>query len=114
MPKFLPEALFKSQASNWPNTKGVAGRFDRQAPIESMDIVPDKGSEKVEKSYLTSAVESISPWGGSRSSTPKPTQTINPGEASGLKNQHGGDHASQHWYGLSSRDYPTDCELFWP
>ncbi|KAH6674148.1 DDHD domain-containing protein [Halenospora varia] len=74
-----------------------------------MDIVPDKGSEKVEKSYLTSAVESISPWGGSRSSTPKPTQTINPGEASGLKNQHGGDHASQHWYGLSSRDYPTDC-----
>ncbi|KAG9237578.1 DDHD domain-containing protein [Amylocarpus encephaloides] len=70
---------------------------------------PDVKSEKVEKSYLSAAVESISPWGGSRSSTPKPTGMGALGEASGLKNQHGGDHTTQHWHGLRARDYPSDC-----
>ncbi|KAF8865107.1 DDHD-domain-containing protein [Acephala macrosclerotiorum] len=66
-------------------------------------------NEKPEKSYLTAAVESISPWGGSRSSTPKPQTASAPGEGSGLKNQHGGDHSTQRWHGLSSKRYPPDC-----
>ncbi|KAF4636995.1 hypothetical protein G7Y89_g1091 [Cudoniella acicularis] len=112
--RYLPESLslFKPPFStNWPKPKGVAGRLDRQAQIENMDTAPDSRSEKPEKSYLTAAVESISPWGGSRSSTPKPSPspTVDPGKASGLKNQHGGDHTTQHWYGLSLKDYPGDC-----
>jgi hypothetical protein len=72
---------------------------------------PDARSEKVEKSYLSAAVESISPWGGSRSSTPKPSFVSGPpGEGSGLKNQHGGDATTQHWHGITLKDYPSDCE----
>ncbi|KUJ15759.1 uncharacterized protein LY89DRAFT_647727 [Mollisia scopiformis] len=78
-----------------------------------MDSTPENTSanknEKVEKSYLTAAVESISPWGGSRSSTPKPASSAAPGERSGLKNQHGGDHSTPRWHGLSSKRYPPDC-----
>ena len=74
-----------------------------------------------EKSYLSAAVESITPWGtrsasgsGSRSSTPRPKDASKdwvPGEGSGLTNQHGGrgaDHSSA-WRGLSRRRYPSDC-----
>lgn len=81
----------------------MAGRFDR---ARDMDSTPESRSEKPEKSYLSAAVESITPWGSSRSSTPKP---IAPGEVSGLKNQHGGDHTTQHWHGLSLKRYPPDC-----
>jgi hypothetical protein len=62
-----------------------------------------KEEKPVEKSYLAAAVES---WGGSRSSTPKPTVTVT-GEESGLKNQHGGYQHSQH--GISLKRYPSDC-----
>jgi hypothetical protein len=75
-----------------------------------MDPKPEnKPGGKAEKSYLTAAVESIT-WSSSRSSTPKPTSTsaAGPAEASGLKNQHGGDHTTHHW-GLSRKDYPPDC-----
>jgi hypothetical protein len=74
-----------------------------------MDL-PDAKLEKSEKSYLSAAVESISPWGGSRSSTPNPSSAGGPGEGSGLKNQHGGDATTQHWHGIRLKDYPVDCK----
>ncbi|CZT02755.1 related to phosphatidic acid-preferring phospholipase A1, contains DDHD domain [Rhynchosporium agropyri] len=74
-----------------------------------MESTPESKSEKPEKSYLSTAVDSISPWGGSRSSTPKPTSATVPGEGSGLKHQQGGDHTIQNWHGFSSKRYPPDC-----
>ncbi|KAK0109026.1 hypothetical protein ONS96_002860 [Cadophora gregata f. sp. sojae] len=65
--------------------------------------------EKPEKSYLSTAVDSISPWGGSRSSTPKPTSAAVLGKGSGFKHQRGGDHTIQNWHGFSSKRYPPDC-----
>ncbi|KAB5539386.1 DDHD domain-containing protein [Coniochaeta sp. 2T2.1] len=63
---------------------------------------PDK---KAEKSYLASTIDSINPWGGSRSSTPTPKEPkpeqqppVNPG-----------DHIVNPLYGQSSRRYPPDC-----
>jgi hypothetical protein len=84
----------------------VAGRLDR---ADEMDSTPETKPEKPEKSYLSAAVESMSsPW-GPRSSTPKPIAATPPGEASGLKNQNGGDRTTQHWHGLSLKRYPPDC-----
>jgi hypothetical protein len=57
--------------------------------------------QKAEKSYLSSAVESINPWAGSQSSTP----TLK-GE---LKHPTTGDHSVNHFYGLSLRNYPPEC-----
>ncbi|KAL2071364.1 hypothetical protein VTL71DRAFT_12599 [Oculimacula yallundae] len=74
-----------------------------------MESTPESKSEKAEKSYLSTAVDSISPWGGSRSSTPKPASATVPGEGSGLKHQRGGDHTIQNWHGFSSKRYPPDC-----
>jgi hypothetical protein len=76
-----------------------------------MDITSseNKTEKQQEKSYLSAAVESISPWSNSRSSTPKPANATAPGEGSGLKNQHGGDHTTQHWHGLGLKRYPSDC-----
>lgn len=98
----------------WISSKGVAGRLDRRA--EKMDSTPSDSKtsdhnreEKVAKSYLAAAVESISPWSTARSSTPKPKTENLPGEGSGLKNQHGGDHSTTCWRGLSGKRYPPDC-----
>lgn len=80
--------------------------------FRNMDSTPEGGKAdkpEVQRSYLSAAVESISPWGGSRSSTPKPQPSAAPGEGSGLKNQHGGDHSTHHWHGLSVKSYPSDC-----
>jgi len=74
-----------------------------------------KGQGKSEKSYLSAAVESIYPWGGSaagtlRSSTPKP-RDVSAGEGSGLKNHHGkgADHSTSYFKGFSKRRYTSDC-----
>jgi len=79
--------------------------------MEPPASVPDNPpKEKAEKSYLATAADYIPSWGGSRSATPKPaTAATVPGESSGLKNQHGGDHQTQHWHGLSRKRYPADC-----
>lgn len=62
-------------------------------------------NSKPEKSYLAAAAESISPWGPTRSSTPKPpTDNLDPSAQ-----QQGGDHSVNHRYGLSARRYPKDC-----
>jgi len=114
VPKYLriPERVLRISHIDWGKKKGVAGRFDRQA---MMDPTPEDKPGKAEKSYLTAAVESITPWSTSRSSTPKPASLstsappVDPAKLSGLKNQHGGrDHTTQQ-YGLSLKDYPTDC-----
>lgn len=98
----------------------MAGRFDRRADMDSTPADRNEEKKGQEKSYLSAAVGSITPWGtsrsasGSRSSTPKPKDTSKegvPGEGSGLKNQHGGRNAdhSTAWKGLSRRRYPSDC-----
>lgn len=69
-------------------------------------------SNKAEKSYLASAVDSvqsISPWGAPRSSTPKPRTESGTVDRSGLKNQQGEDHSTHRFGGISSRRYPDDC-----
>lgn len=100
----------------WTN-KSTGGRFDRrstnmeiESPVSTSAGESKPKEDKVEKSYLSGALESMSAWGGpSRSSTPKPGNPVTaPGEGSGLKNQHGGDRHTQH-YGLSSKRYPSDC-----
>ena len=84
----------------------MAGRADRRA--ENMDPIPETNPEKVEKaekSYFSAAVESVTPWTGfTRSSTPKPAAFT--GEASGLKNQHGGFQST---YQVVPAKYPSDC-----
>ncbi|KAG9240580.1 DDHD domain-containing protein [Calycina marina] len=71
-----------------------------------MAITEDRPPEKQpERSYL----ESITPWSISRSATPKSAPAAQPGEGSGLKNQHGGYQASHYTYGFSSKRYPSDC-----
>lgn len=108
VPKYLPAGVLKAaSALDWSSKTGVAGRLDRRA--SRMESTPESKSEKPEKSYLSTAVDSISPWGGSRSSTPKPASATVPGEGSGLKHQRGGDHTTQNWHGFSSKRYPPDC-----
>ncbi|KAK3934586.1 phospholipase DDHD2 [Diplogelasinospora grovesii] len=60
--------------------------------------------KKAEKSYLSSAVESFNPWGGSRSSTPTPKD---PQQNTAPSNP--GDHSINPLYGQSLRRYPPDC-----
>ena len=110
VPKYLSDTLLKPPtALDWTSKQAKAGRFDRRA--EEMDITSseNKSEKQQEKSYLSAAVESISPWNNLRSSTLKPASAAVPGEGSGLKNQHGGDHTTQHWHGLSLKRYPSDC-----
>lgn len=107
---FLPDSL--QPPNSWNASSKKAGRFDRRANnMEQPASVPDNPpKDKVEKSYLATAADYIPSWGGSRSATPKPVATTTaPGESSGLKNQHGGDHQTQHWHGLSRKRYPADC-----
>jgi hypothetical protein len=106
--RHVPDRIISKVSTSIDWTSKTGGRFDR--PSKRMLDPPDAKSEKPEKSYLSAAVESISPWGGSRSSTPKPSSTGSPGEGSGLKNQHGGDATTQHWHGIRSTDYPDDCK----
>lgn len=67
--------------------------------------------KKGEKSTWASAVDSINPWAGSRSTTPVPREPApapppppppNPGNS-------GGDHSINLIYGLSAKKYPPDC-----
>jgi hypothetical protein len=67
-------------------------------------MAPGSGDKKAEKSYLASAVDSINPWGGSRSTTPTPKDP-QPSVAAPNTN----DHATNPYYGLSLQRYPRDC-----
>lgn len=63
------------------------------------------------QSEKLSFLESISPWGPSRSTTPKPPNPLGEAERSvdGFGKQQGGDHAVRHRHQLSLRNYPRDC-----
>jgi hypothetical protein len=106
--KYPPRTFRRSlSAFHWIKSSGVIDAL-RRANDKKMESAPGNKPKPLEKSYLSAAVESISPWGGSRSTTPKATTPTFPGEGSGLKN-HGGDHSTSHWPGWSAKNYPPDC-----
>jgi hypothetical protein len=106
--KYPPRTFRRSlSAFHWIKSSGVIDAL-RRANDKKMESAPGNKPKPLEKSYLSAAVESISPWGGSRSTTPKATTPTFPGEGSGLKN-HGGDHSTSHWPGWSAKNYPSDC-----
>ncbi|KAH7026274.1 DDHD domain-containing protein [Microdochium trichocladiopsis] len=69
--------------------------------------------KKPEKSYFASAVESINPWGASRSSTPTPKDGTAPPPskpaAGGTAPKKADDHSINSLYGRSFKSYPPDC-----
>lgn len=67
-------------------------------------MAPPAGDKKADKSYLSTAVDSINPWAGSRSVTPTPKD---PQPAPSVTNP--GDHSTSHLYGQSFKRYPLDC-----
>lgn len=84
---------------------------------------PAATDKKVDKSYLSSAVDSINPWANSRAPTPTQEST-NSSSGSGSKKAKKdelrpgldtfaagdpGDHSTTHLYGQSFRTYPADC-----
>ncbi|TGO09408.1 hypothetical protein BTUL_0166g00040 [Botrytis tulipae] len=111
IPKHLPknhQSRISYSALNWIKSTGVIDAL-RRANDKKMESAPGNKPKPLERSYLSAAVESISPWGGSRATTPKATTPTFSGEGSGLKNQHGGDHSTNHWHGWSTKNYPQDC-----
>ncbi|KAK4152135.1 DDHD domain-containing protein [Chaetomidium leptoderma] len=65
---------------------------------------PGSAEKKAEKSYLSSAVDSINPWAGNRSATPTPKEpqpTVVPSNTS--------DHVTNPFYGKSLGRYPPGC-----
>lgn len=63
------------------------------------------GEKKAEKGYLASAVDSLNPWGGSRSATSTPT----PKDPQQPPPAHPVDHTVNSFYGQSFKRYPPDC-----
>ncbi|KAI6246077.1 putative phospholipase, mitochondrial [Erysiphe necator] len=76
-----------------------------------MDPVTEATAEKLEKSYRSAAVDSISSWSSSRSPGFKPGIH---GDTSGLKNQYGGNRITQQSLGPSLKSYPPDCPPLCP
>ncbi|GJC85305.1 putative phospholipase C20G8.02, mitochondrial [Colletotrichum liriopes] len=74
-------------------------------------MAPSGADRKTEKSYLSSAVDSINPWAGGRSSTPTPTPTPKdpPPQPVPAPTSRPGDHSITHLYGQSIKSYPADC-----
>jgi len=73
----------------------------------------DTTDKKPEKSYFASAVESINPWGTSRSNTPTPKDRIplpsqKPAPATNAAKK-AEDHSINSLYGRSVKTYPPDC-----
>ncbi|KAK4191080.1 putative phospholipase [Podospora australis] len=62
--------------------------------------------KKAEKSYLASAVDSINPWAGNRSTTPTPKD---PQPNANAVSSNPGDHTLNPFYGQSFKRYPPDC-----
>ncbi|PFH60714.1 hypothetical protein XA68_10470 [Ophiocordyceps unilateralis] len=70
-------------------------------------MAPASADRKAEKSYLTSAVDSINPWASSRPTTP--TSEDKRDEKAAAASAAPGDHALTPLYGQSFRTYPRDC-----
>ena len=84
--------------ASWSHSRGTGSMADNKP----------SSSDRSERSYLSAAVESITPWAGSRSVTPKTRSVTDPPEISGLQNQHGGYHGARRRY-MSFKHYPSDC-----
>ncbi|KAK1973970.1 DDHD domain-containing protein [Colletotrichum cereale] len=72
-------------------------------------MAPSGADRKPEKSYLSSAVDSINPWAGGRSTTPTQTPKDPPPPSVQGPNSRPGDHSITHLYGQSIKSYPADC-----
>ncbi|KAK2011685.1 DDHD domain-containing protein [Colletotrichum eremochloae] len=70
---------------------------------------PSGADRKAEKSYLSSAVDSINPWATGRSATPTQTPKDPPPPPVQGPNSRPGDHSITHLYGQSIKSYPADC-----
>lgn len=86
-----------------PNSASIS-LFWRPAGAMASGSADKKADKKAEKSYLASAVDSINPWSGSRSTTPTPKDRqpapVPPST---------GDHVTNPFYGQTSGRYPSDC-----
>ncbi|KAI1057343.1 hypothetical protein LB506_012980 [Fusarium annulatum] len=72
-------------------------------------MAPGTAEKKVERSYLSSAVDSFNPWAASRSTTPT-QKTKNEQETSTVATSaNPDDHSTTHIYGQSLRTYPSGC-----
>lgn len=90
--------------------KKYPGRWlSPSAPIMVSDVSELKG----EKSYLSSAVESINPWAAKRAPSPAPSTKTGPEEVfwagPNIAPVDPGDHSTTHLYGQSFHTYPPDC-----
>lgn len=65
--------------------------------------------KKAEKSYLSSAVDSINPWAASRSATPTQKPKAEPDGILCAAPANPDDHSTTHLYGQSLRTYPQGC-----
>ncbi|EWY91239.1 hypothetical protein FOYG_08406 [Fusarium oxysporum NRRL 32931] len=72
-------------------------------------MAPGTAEKKIERSYLSSAVDSFNPWAASRSTTP--TQKTKPEEETSTvpTSANPDDHTTTHLYGQSFRTYPSGC-----
>ncbi|KAF7558500.1 hypothetical protein G7046_g5670 [Stylonectria norvegica] len=87
-----------------------AGQSSRAAWSRTfvMTMAPGTADKKTEKSYLSSAVDSINPWANSRSTTPS-QGTKNAKTPPQVPPINPEDHLTTHLYGQSFKTYPLDC-----
>lgn len=76
-------------------------------------IMAGAADQKAERSYLSSAVESLTPWGAKRAPSPIPAPKEDddapPELPEAAKFTGSVDHSTTHLYGQSFRTYPPDC-----
>lgn len=72
-------------------------------------MAPVAADKKTEKSYLSSAVDSINPWAASRSTTPIQKPKAEPDSLLAAAPANPDDHSTTHLYGQSFRTYPSGC-----
>ncbi|KAM0272231.1 hypothetical protein ACHAQH_008773 [Verticillium albo-atrum] len=73
-------------------------------------MAPGGADRRLEKSYLSSAVDSINPWAAnSRSTTPTPKDVPIQQQLAKGTGSVAGDHSTTHLYGCSAKSYPLDC-----
>ncbi|KAM0497512.1 hypothetical protein ACHAP8_006676 [Fusarium lateritium] len=72
-------------------------------------MAPVAAEKKTERSYLSSAVDSINPWAASRSTTPTQRPKAEPDSLLTAAPANPDDHSTTHLYGQSLRTYPSGC-----
>ncbi|KAL5585079.1 hypothetical protein FOVSG1_014468 [Fusarium oxysporum f. sp. vasinfectum] len=106
----IPESAFPEYARSVAEATGV-GRLsvNRERDIRGLRDNQGPAEKKIERSYLSSAVDSFNPWAASRSTTP--TQKTKPEEETSTvpTSANPDDHTTTHLYGQSLRTYPSGC-----